>query len=162
MSIAPERPEGMPAGLFAAEGEELAAAQGEAVLSQLGLSQLYGWVKDSLPMVMTSVDIAQDGSLMGGGSRTSQTGRIVSAVQTHFFPFAQRGSLGPWRTIGMITERITIDHELGDELAKREFRLLWDGVDAFDLVREDQDGSAGASSDDLTRLLGYFGQESDQ
>lgn len=158
MSIAPERPEGMPAGSFAGLGEEIAAAEGEAVLSQLELGQLYGWVKDSLPMVMTAVDIEDDGALMGGGGHAVQKGRVVSAVQTHFFPFAQRGALGPWRTIGTLTERITVDHELGDELAKRKFRLLWDGADAFDLVREDGDGAAGASVDDLRRLLGYFGQ----
>ncbi|HTH72196.1 MAG TPA: hypothetical protein VL737_02425 [Candidatus Pristimantibacillus sp.] len=162
MSIAPERPEGVPAGLFAVAGEEAAAVEGEAVLSQLELGQLYGWVKDSLPMVMTAVDIGDDGALMGGGSHASQTGRVVSAVQTHFFPFAQRGTLGPWRTIGTLTERITVDHELGDELAKREFRLLWDGADAFDLIREDREGTAGASAADLRRLLGYFGQEAEE
>ena len=155
MSIAPEAPGGVPMSALTTEALE---AEAVVLLDQARLGALYHRIKDSLPMVLDAAagDMSDDGSFRGNGDLITQEGRIVTALDTFHHPFARPAGTGPWRRLGTLIERITIDHELGEELTRREFGLLWDGANAFDLVRYQADVPSGATPDDLERLHGYF------
>jgi len=142
------------------EQPEILVVEEQFVLDQGDLTRLYDFVRGSLPMLISAKDgdIGPDGSMMGGGDRTVQEETIVRSVETRFFPFSRPEASDAWRHIGSLIERVNIGHELGEQLACLEYRLLWDGGNMFDLVGG-RYSKAVAKPQDLNRLLGYFGVE---